>query len=433
MNLVIDFHLHSKYSRAVSKDMVLEKMAKMAEIKGIDILACGDFTHPDWFDEIKNNLETEEKGIYKIKNGISKTRFILGTEIACIYSQKGKSRRVHILVFAPDILTVEEINRELRKRGCNLKSDGRPIIGLSLIELFKMLFSINKKIIVIPAHIWTPWYGLLGEKSGFESLRESCGIYAENIFAIETGLSSDPEMNYKINELKKLSIVSFSDAHSLAKLGREVTILSSNNKKKFNYEDFFWSLQKKGEWKVKSTVEFYPEEGKYHIDGHRNCKVSMMPKKSSKIGKICPVCGKKLTGGVLGRVNEIANNRQLATKKIENGIAIYSFENGVNYVKMVPLVEILAQILKKGVKTKTVELKYQEMIKKFGNEIKILLKTEIKKIYDWNKKIGKGIEKVRMGDILVNPGYDGVFGEVKIDETEASKKTTKQIEQMILF
>lgn len=434
MRIVADLHLHSKYSRAVSKDMDLENMVKMAEIKGISFLTTGDFTYPTWIEEIKNKLEETEKGVYKLKNSDSKIKYLLGTEVACIFTQGGKGRKIHTLVFAPSIQVVEKINEELIKRGCNLGSDGRPIIGLSIIELCELLFSINENIVLIPAHVWTPWFGVLGSKSGFESLRECYGEYAEKIYAIETGLSSDPSMNWQIEEFNKISIVSFSDAHSLAKLGRELTIFESSKNKIFNYFDFLKALQKRGEWKISKTLEFYPEEGKYHIDGHRRCGVWQLPEKTEKVGRTCPVCGKTLTLGVMGRVAELSQKTKIEIEKnIVNENFIYSCENRVSYIKSVPLLEILSQALEKGVSSQAVKNKYDEMIKIFGTELEILIKIPILKIKKWDEWIGEAIEKVRKGEIYVKPGYDGIFGEVRIWRDEMAENEDRSKEQMTLF
>jgi uncharacterized protein (TIGR00375 family) len=433
MQIVADLHLHSKYSRAVSKHMDLEIMVQMAEIKGIDLLSCGDFTHPAWIDEIREKLKETERGVYKLNNN-SKVRYLLGTEISCIFTQGGKGRRIHTLVFAPSIEIVEKINKKLRERGCNFRSDGRPIIGLSLIELCRILFSIDENIVVIPAHVWTPWFGMLGSKSGFDSLRECYGDYAEKIYAIETGLSSDPSMNWQIEEFDNLSIVSFSDAHSPAKLGRELTIFESSGKNEFCYVDFMKALQKKGKWRISKTLEFYPEEGKYHIDGHRNCGVWQEPSKTKKIGRTCSVCGKILTLGVMGRVEELSRKKKIETEKKDiNENCVYGSERKIPYIKIVPLLEILSEALEKGVNTKTVKNKYDEMIKVFGTEIDILIKIPIKKIKEWDSWIGGGIERVRRGQIYVRPGYDGVFGQVKIWRDEMAEKEDESKKQMTLF
>ncbi|NMC36556.1 DNA helicase UvrD [Candidatus Beckwithbacteria bacterium] len=436
MQLVADLHLHSKYSRAVSKNMTLPIMAKMAKVKGIDLLATGDFTHPLWIRELESQLEETKQGIYRVKSESEGALYILGTEISCIYSQGGKGRRIHILVFAPNLETVKKINEAMRNRGCNLMSDGRPIIGLSIIDLCKLLFGISEDIILIPAHVWTPWFGLLGSKSGFDSLRECCGTYAEKIYAVETGLSSDPAMNWRITEFDNRSIVSFSDAHSPDKLGRELTIFESKNKENFSYQDFKAALQKKGDWRIKETIEFYPEEGKYHVDGHAKCNIRQLPQETRSRGQMCHVCGKPLTLGVMGRVEQLASRDVEIVKKTDKqGITHYQAEqSGTNpYVMLVPLKEIIAEILEKGVNTKAVAILYDQLIDQFKSELAILREVDIKAIESvGGTKLGQAIAKVRSGDIVVEPGYDGVFGTVKIWGNGATDNTPSQ-SQLGLF
>ena len=380
MQLVADLHLHSKYSRAVSKQMTLPVMAQAAKTKGIDLLATGDFTHPLWIRELDSQLEEVSSGIYKVKDDRKGAQYILGTEISCIYSQGGKGRRIHVLVFAPNLETVHKINQKMTSLGCNLASDGRPIIGLSIIDLCELLFSVDESIVVIPAHVWTPWFGLLGSASGFDSLRECCGKYADKIYAVETGLSSDPAMNWRIAEFNSRSIVSFSDAHSQAKLGRELTVLKGQGKTPFSYQQFVKALQKQGDWQIDYTVEFYPEEGKYHIDGHAKCGIRQTPTETRKKGRVCPVCGKNLTLGVLGRVDTVGTQEVSMSSKInEQGLKFYYPDNPNQkpYIMLVPLQEIIAESLGKGINTKGVAAVYEQLLAHFNNELTILTKTSL--------------------------------------------------------
>ncbi|MDP4030728.1 MAG: endonuclease Q family protein, partial [Candidatus Beckwithbacteria bacterium] len=290
MQVVADLQLHSKYSRAVSPDMVIPIMAEWGEKKGIDLLATGDWTHPLWFKELEANLEEAGEGIYKLKNSTKKTRFLLSGEISSIYTDGGKGRRVHTLFFAPSLEVVRKINEELVKRGANLLSDGRPIVGLSCQQLCEAVWGIDERVLVIPAHAWTPWFSLYGSKSGFDSIEACFGKYSDKIYAVETGLSSDPVMNWRIPDLDSRAIISSSDAHSPKKMGREATVFSGDLKGELTFTDIAGAIgerflgENKGRLKIAYTIEFYPEEGKYHYTGHRNCKVVQSPEETKKKG-----------------------------------------------------------------------------------------------------------------------------------------------------
>jgi len=441
MSLVADLHLHSKYSRAVSQEMVLPTMAKMAKIKGIDLLATGDFTHPLWFKELESQLEESSEGIYQVKSGQEAeglSRYILGTEISCIYSQGDKGRRIHLVVFAPSLGTVKKINEKMRQAGCNLLSDGRPIIGLSAIQLCELLFGVDERILVVPAHVWTPWFSLYGSKSGFDSIKECFGEFADRIWAIETGLSSDPAMNWRIKELDDRAIVSFSDAHSPAKLGRELTVFGnqSSGKKEFSYADFAGALKREGKWGIAATVEFYPEEGKYHYTGHRNCGVVQSPEETKKKGATCHVCGRPLTVGVMHRVEELAGREieeaDLQVTQTKEGVRMLRYKDRPPYMMLVPLLEVLSEVLDSGVGTKTVQTEYDKLIAQFSSELQVLAKTPVEELERVSgPKLREAIEKVRKGDIFIDPGYDGVFGVVKI--WGEKEKQNNQPEQASLF
>jgi uncharacterized protein (TIGR00375 family) len=416
MEIIADLHLHSRFSRAVSQQMVLPEIAKWVARKGINLVGTGDWTHPLWFRELKEKLEEAKEGIYRLKGSSSQVFFLLSTEISSIYSQGGQSHRIHNLIFAPNLSVVEEINNKLRSYGVNLLSDGRPITGLSSQQICELVFSIDKNCLVIPAHAWTPWYSLYGSNSGFDSLQECFGEFADQIKAIETGLSSDPGMNWRIAELDNRSLVSFSDAHSPQKLGRETTLfdLEAN----FNYQQFKEALVSE---KIVSTIEFYPEEGKYHWTGHRSCQVKQSPEQTKKLGSICPVCGRKLTIGVMHRVE------QLATRPAD-----FQPEKRPPYKMLVPLVEILAEVKNSSVSSQNVENEYLRLTTEFGSEFNFLLKTSLEEIKKaGGERLAEGIDKVRRGDIFIDPGYDGVFGKVKIWPVETEKSEAK--EQMSLF
>lgn len=438
-------------------------MAQWAIKKGIDLLATADWTHPLWLKELESCLEEENDGIFQLKSNVnlsangqdgqlSKVNYVLSTEISSIYSQGSKTRRIHNVVIAPSFSVVHKINDQLKKRGCNLMSDGRPIIGLSSIELAELVWSIDERVLIIPAHIWTPWFSMFGSKSGFDSIDECWGRFKDNIYAIETGLSSDPAMNWKVSELDSRSIVSFSDAHSPAKLGRELTV--------FELEELSFSAianalrsrasgarpgaGSKAEKQVKNrilyTVEFYPEEGKYHYTGHRNCGIKQSPGETKKKGATCPVCGKPLTLGVMHRVQQLAG-REIKTEKKEGKAGLTGYYNADDknrppYVMFVPLIEILAESLETGPSSQKALGEYEKLINAFGSELIVLTEAEIGKIGALSgARAGEGIKKVRKGDIVVEPGFDGVFGTVKIwPEGEDPEKNTEALaEQETLF
>ena len=454
MKFIADLHIHSKFSRATSKEMCLEELDRWADDKGILVMGTGDFTHPQWFREIKEKLEPAESGLFKLKKELkqetikgtrAETRFLLSVEISSIYSKNGKTRRIHNIIFAPDIETAEKINNKLSLRG-NIKSDGRPILGLDAEELAKIVFSVNPETVIIPAHAWTPWFSLFGSMSGFDSLEECFGKMSDKIFAVETGLSSDPAMNWRLSALDDLALISNSDSHSLQRIGREANIfdtvlsysgimeaikngspknLAENEeaRKKFDHlspracgTSVISSLRSESDKKQSSllfvaTVEFFPEEGKYHYDGHRACGIVWSPEETKKHKGICPKCRKPVVIGVLNRVNKLADR-----KEISIGQNYYrSFETRVPYYRAVPLDEIISEAMGIGPTSKKVKAKYKELIKKFGNELKILLEIQPEQLEEINeKKIAEALRRFRLGNIEIQPGYDGEYGVVKI-------------------
>jgi len=436
MEFVADLHFHSKYSRAVSPQMVLSEMATWAAKKGLNLITTSDFTHPLWFRSIKSELEEAGTGIYKLKKTTNQkakdVRFILTTEIASIYKQGGKLRRIHNLVFAPSIEMVEKINKEFLSRACNLSSDGRPIVGLSSKNLLEMLLDIDKGIILIPCHAWTPHFGIYGSASGFDSIKESFEELSNYIYGVETGISSDPWMNWQIEELKNRSILSFSDAHSLPKMGREATVFEINKTlDTLSYMDIgkaiSYPMRKKsgrnvvGESGVSYTIEFFPEEGRYHYTGHRNCKVIKSPQQIKTDGNICPVCSKKLTEGVMYRVQQLAkegSDFKPYNSHVDSRGTLWMDDpekNHPSFVKLVPLNEIIAESISSSVGSEKVKIKFDELCLEFGSEINILLKTPVQDLVKVaGEKIAEGVVKVRKGDIIIEPGYDGEYGKVKI-------------------
>jgi len=399
MLYIADLHIHSKYSRATSKSTDLEHLTQWAEIKGIQILGTGDFTHPLWFKEISSKLEPATDGLYKLKGAKSLMRFILSTEFSCIYTKNDKCRRIHLCVFAPDIATVEKINKTLGAK-YNLKSDGRPILGIDAKELLKILLSISPDIVMIPAHAWTPWFSIFGSKSGFNSVEECFDELTPHIFALETGLSSDPLMNWQWSYLDKYTLISNSDAHSPEKLGREANVF--NFAKEPAYSDIMRAIKTRKNFLY--TIEFFPEEGKYHIDGHRACNFQCEPVQTKKLKGICPVCHRPLTVGVLNRVAELADRAKPQQP-----------QGAPDQKSIVPLKEIVAEIEGVMPTSKRVDAIYHDLIKKGKNEFNILLNlsaAELKSIGD--NQLAEAIMKMRQGQVIKNPGYDGVFGQIKI-------------------
>jgi len=418
MKVIADLHIHSKYSRACSKDLELPNIALWCQKKGINVVVTGDFTHPAWFSDIKNELVETTDGVFELKSKKSPTKFILGTEISCIYKKGDQVRRLHHNVYFPKISDVERFNQALEDRGCNLKSDGRPIIGLSSKDLLQVALDVTSEAMLIPAHAWTPWFAIFGSKSGYDSIEECFEDLSPHIHAIETGLSSDPPMNWRLSALDKVMLVSNSDAHSLPNLGREANVFDLEE---INYKNFFDILRSRNTKRFLFTIEFYPEEGKYHFDGHRDCGVRLSPEETMRHKGICPQCGKKLTLGVMHRVDKLADKK--SGRKPENFVPFRS---------MVPLAEILAEVFDQGVKTKKVNEVYEAMIAKMGSEFEILLDISIDEISkNFGEMVGEAIRRVREGEMKVEPGYDGEYGTVKIfsqEEKEAGKP-----KQRVLF
>lgn len=399
MKFVGDFHIHSKYARATSQDMNLENLDKWAKIKGIKVISPGDFTHPAWFKELQEKLEPAEQGLYKLKGSNLGTRFLLTTEISCIYSKGGQVRKVHLLIFAPSLEVVENINAHLGVRG-NLKSDGRPIIGIDSVDVVKIALAASPDCMVIPAHAWTPWFAVFGSKSGFNSLQECFDDYTQYIYGIETGLSSDPAMNWRLSQLDSITLISNSDSHSLAKIGREANVFDTE----VSYGAIAEAIKEKDPTKFLFTVEFFPEEGKYHYDGHRVCETSMKPEESKQHNNICPKCGRPLTIGVMNRVAELADR--------EEG---YTPENTPGFKSLIPLEEIIADSLGVGVASKRVREEYEKMIHSVGSEFSILLDAdEVTLRSAALPEVAAGILRVREGKVHIEPGYDGEYGKIEI-------------------
>ncbi len=398
--------MHSRFARACSPRLTVQEIAKWAQIKGVNIIGTGDFTHPVWFNELRDNLEESEKGLYVLKNKEFKTKFIFQTEVSLIYSKNGKVRKIHHLVLSPSIDVAGKINKELAKNGAKLKSDGRPIIGMTSEKFAEIIFNISIDCMIIPAHAWTPWFGIFGSKGGFDSIEECFDKWSDKIFAIETGLSSDPKMNWTVKELDNIALISNSDAHSPEKIMREANVFELD---KLSYKNIIESIKNK---KISYTIEFFPEEGKYHWDGHRDCDVSMSPEKSNKIKGICFKCGRPFIIGVLNRVNVLAT-RALREKH----------KNSIPFKNLIPLNEIIAQVKGVGYNAKSVWKIYHEIVSKIGSELKVLESASIEELKDITEKnIAKAIINVRCGKVEIIPGYDGVFGKIKVINNNKDKQ-----------
>jgi len=424
MKFIADFHVHSKFSRATAKNLDLENLYIAAQIKGVTVVGTGDFTYPGWFSEICEKLQPAEPGLFKLKDEYARicdkevpfscraaVRFILSTEISNIYKKNAKTRKNHNLIMVPDLAVAEKFNAKLDKIG-NIKSDGRPILGLDARDLFEILLETSDEAILIPAHIWTPWFSVLGSKSGFDSIEECFEDLTPNLFAVETGLSSDPPMNWRVSELDGLTLVSNSDAHSPQNLGREANLL--------NTDLSFWAIKsaiKSGDTdQFLGTVEFFPEEGKYHFDGHRTCNVRLHPQETMENHGKCPVCGKALTIGVLYRVEELADRGQDQTAP-----------NRHPYYSTVQLVDILSEIFKVGAKSKKVLKNYQTAINELGSEFNILHTLEPEVIDSAGiPLLGEAIRRTRNREIEVLPGYDGEYGQVLIFRANERERLTGQ-------
>jgi uncharacterized protein (TIGR00375 family) len=410
MKFIADFHIHSKYSRATSPDMNIKTLSEYAKLKGISLLGTGDFTHYLWLEELKNTLKDSGNGLFEY-NGVN---FMLTGEISSIYSKNGKVRKIHNVIFVPSFDIADKINSVLSGYG-NIAYDGRPIIGIDAKNLAEILFGISKDICLVPGHIWTPWFSLFGSKSGFDSIEECFEEYAKDIYALETGLSSDPAMNWQWSKLDRFSLISNSDSHSPQKIGREANVFDTQ----MSYKAILEALKKKDKKKFLSTIEFFPEEGKYHYDGHRACDIRLSPAETKKNKNICPKCKKPLTIGVMNRVSELADRPEGFVP-----------ENSIPYKRMIPLAEIIADTLGVGDTSKSVSAEYRAMIPRLGTELEVLMEiSEDKLLKELPIKIAKAIVNVRNGDVNILPGFDGEYGEIEI----LKEKDSVREKQLDLF
>ena len=412
MKFFADLHVHSKYSRATAANLDLENLYIAAQIKGITLIGTGDFTHPAWWGDIQEKLVPAEDGLFQLRGDLARhcdqfvpascrrmVRFMLTTEISNIYKKDECTRKNHNLVFMPSIESAEGLIRRLDAIG-NITSDGRPILGLDARTLLEIVLETHDQGFLIPAHIWTPWFSLLGSKSGFDAVEACFGDLTDHIFALETGLSSDPPMNRRVSALDRYTLISNSDAHSPSKLGREANCFDTA----LSYTSIYDAMRTADPKKFLGTIEFYPEEGKYHVDGHRKCGFHCFPEETRRLQGLCPECGKPLTLGVLYRVEELADR-----PKIEAPAGIAPFSS------LIPLTDLLSEVLDVGSTTKTVKAAYGRLIQAIGPELEILCNTPLDAVEDCSMPLlGESIRRMRKNDLYFDPGFDGQFGRVRI-------------------
>ena len=409
MEFIADFHIHSRFSRATSRDMDVKHLAEWAKLKGITLMGTGDFTHHLWLEELKAYLEDLGNGLFKYQD----IYFILTSEISSIYSKKGKTYRVHNLIFSPSFKTTEKINDRLGRLG-NLASDGRPILGLDAQELARIVFDIDENCMIVPGHIWTPWFSVFGSMSGFDRIEDCFEDQTPKIFALETGLSSDPAMNWRLSALDRFTLISNSDSHSPSKIGREANVFNCD----LDYKTIREVLKTKDKKRFLYTIEFFPEEGKYHFDGHRLCGVRFSPKETRQHAGKCPKCGKPLTIGVMNRVEQLADRPEG-----------FNPPNSIPFKNMIPFDEIIAEAKGVGKASVSVERDYRSLVAKFGTEFNILLKAKKEELLkNLPPKIAEGVLRVRESKVNIKAGYDGEYGEISIfDENENRDKNEEQL------
>ncbi len=413
-NFIADFHIHSRFSRACSSALTVPELAKWAKIKGIGVLGTGDFTHPIWREELKDQLRDTGDGLYEHAG----VKFLLTAEVNTLFYKGGKCHQVHQLLFAPSFAAAERMIRELEAFG-SLASDGRPMLRLEPRRLVEIARGADARSLVVPAHAWTPWFGIFGSATGFDLIEECFEDQAQHIIALETGLSSDPSMNWRLSRLSRYAIISSSDAHSARKLGREATVFGGP----MTYDGIMDALRTKDKTKLLSTIEFFPEEGKYHYDGHRACGIRWAPEETKRHGAMCTVCGRKVTVGVMHRVDALADRPDGVTPP-----------EGIPFKRIVPLEEIVAEALDAGVGTKKVDREYFQLIERCGSEFAALLdasEDDLRRAT--TERIAEGILRVRHGALRVEPGYDGEFGTVRIFGGESAGVSAKGDEQLTLF
>lgn len=435
MKYIADFHIHSHYSRATSKLLVPQYLEYWARLKGISVVGSGDFTHPGWLNQLKEQLEPAEDGLFKLKdefrtNKTDKTldtsflpdrpvRFMLTSEISNIYKKNGRVRKVHNVIFAPDFQTAEGIQAKITAIGGNITSDGRPILGLDSRDLLEMALDVNENIFFVPAHIWTPWFSALGSKSGFDTIAECYGDLAHHIHAVETGLSTDPPMNWMCGFLDNYTLLSNSDAHSPERLGRNANRFNTE----LSYDAMITALKTGDPLRFHGTIDLFPQEGKYHYDGHRKCNVRWNPVETLEHNAVCPVCGKKVTVGVMNRVVHLSDRENLEQRK-----------NRMPFTSIIPLKEIIGELEGVGPGSKKVGARYMELIKKGLPELDILLETPLDLIEKTGgSELAEALRRMRNREIHVQEGYDGEYGVIKVfaeNETPAGNTNNLLFKEM---
>ncbi len=410
MEFIADFHIHSKYSRATSRNMDVKNLGEWAKLKGITLMGTGDFTHHLWLEELKHTLEDCGNGLFKYAG----VYFMLTAEISSIYSKGGKGYRIHNLIFAPSFAVVDKINNALFRRGANLSSDGRPIVGIAAAELARMVFDIDENCMIVPAHIWTPWFSVFGSMSGFDRIEDCFEEQTPKIFACETGLSSDPAMNWRLSALDKFTLISNSDAHSPQKIGREANVFNCE----LDYKTIREVLRTKDNSRFLYTIEFFPEEGKYHFDGHRLCGIRWSPKETREHNGRCSKCGKPVTVGVVNRVENLADRPEG-----------FRPEDAIPFKSFIPLDEIIADA--KGIGKASIEVarEYRAAVAKFGTEFEILRRAPKEDLLKGlPARVAEGVLRVRQGKVNIRAGYDGEYGTVSIfDQGENQEKNEQQL------
>jgi len=408
MEFIADFHVHSKYSRATSRDMDIKHLAEWAKLKGITLMGTGDFTHHLWLEELKGHLEDMGTGLFKYQDVF----FVLTTEISSIYSKGGRTYRIHNMVFSPSFKTADKINETLGRYG-NLASDGRPILGMDASEIARIVFDIDESCMVVPGHIWTPWFSLFGSMSGFDRIEDCFEEQTPKIFALETGLSSDPAMNWRLSKLDRFSLISNSDSHSPSKIGREANVFDCQ----LDYQTIRDVLKTKDKKRFLYTIEFFPEEGKYHFDGHRLCQMRLSPQETRKAGGRCPKCGKNVTVGVMNRVEQLADRPEGAKPA-----------NAIPYRNFIPLDEIIAEAKGVSKSSLAVERDYRMYVSRFGTEFEILLRASREDlIKNLSPRVAEAVLRVREGKVHIQAGYDGEYGVISIFGEESPDKKEQQL------
>ncbi|MEM3641872.1 MAG: endonuclease Q family protein [Candidatus Bathyarchaeia archaeon] len=420
--MIADLHIHGLYSRATSQNMHIEEIARFAKIKGLNLVGTGDFTHPKWLKEILETLVQEPgTGLYKtVKTPELSVYFMVTTEVSTVFTFENSVKKIHHVILTPSMETAVQINERLAKYG-DLTVDGRPTLDMSAAQLVEEVMEVSRENMIFPAHAWTPWFSIFGAFSGFDSVEDCYQDMTKHIYAIETGLSSDPPMNWRLSKLDRFALVSNSDSHSFWpwRMGREANVFELE---RLSYREIVDAIRSKDKERFKFTVETDPAYGKYHWTGHRNCHVSLSPREAIKLGNICPVCRKKLTKGVEQRVEELADRP-----------AGFKPENAIGYMHLLPLSEIIATAL--GVdspSTQQVWDVYNKLIEKFGDEYTVLIEVPEEKLGEVvEKRIAEAIIKVRENRIRVIPGYDGVYGRpIIFEETSATKNAAERVQQL---